>query len=106
MINNNINRNSGFSQADRLRNEQNQKAEQNKAASQPKPSAPPSSGEQVQLSKGAQQLKTMENKLAELPDVDQERVAEVKAKLESGEFSIDNEQLAEKILASDLLLDK
>lgn len=102
MINNNIN--SGFSQADRLRNEQNQKAEQNKVASQPKPNAPPSSSEQVQLSTGAQQLKSMENKLAKLPDVDHDRVAEVKAKLENGELNIDNEQLAEKILASDLLL--
>lgn len=62
-----------------------------------------SSSDQVELSSQATTLKSLESKLAELPEVDEERVAAIKAAVESGEFNIDNEQLASKILSSDAL---
>jgi negative regulator of flagellin synthesis FlgM len=73
----------------------------NKVPEKTTQSAAPNRNEQVQLSSQAQKLKAMEEKLSQLPDVNHERVAEVKARLESGAFAIDNQRLAEKMLKAD-----
>ena len=59
--------------------------------------------DQVELSSQATSLKSLENKLSSLPEVDEERVAAIKAAVDNGEYTIDNEQLANSILSSDAL---
>jgi flagellar biosynthesis anti-sigma factor FlgM len=55
----------------------------------------------VELSEQAKQLTALTDKVSALADVDESRVAEVKAALERNEFKIDNHRLADKILAAD-----
>ncbi|MCR8921405.1 flagellar biosynthesis anti-sigma factor FlgM [Dasania sp. GY-MA-18] len=62
--------------------------------------------DQVNLSNQAQTLKSLESKLADLPEVDEERVATIKAAIANGEYSINNDKIAEKLLASDALFGK
>lgn len=62
--------------------------------------------DQIELSRQAQQLKGLEEKLSQQPDVDQERVANIKARIDSGDFAIDNLSLADKILSSEALFGK
>lgn len=62
--------------------------------------------DQVELSRQAQQLKGLEEKLSQQPDVDEERVASIKARIDSGAFAIDNLSLADKILSSEALFGK
>lgn len=62
--------------------------------------------DQVELSSQAQKLKALEEKLSQQPDVDEQRVADIKARIENGEFAIDNLKLAEKILSSEALFGK
>lgn len=62
--------------------------------------------DQVELSNQAQTLKKLESKLADLPDVDEERVAAIKSAIENGEYQINNTQIAEKLLRSDALFGK
>ncbi len=61
-------------------------------------------GSQVELSSQASTLKTAEEKIQSLPEVDSDRVASIKAALEKGDFKIDNQSLADKMLATDALL--
>lgn len=72
----------------------------------PKEAAQAAPPEQVKLSQQAQTLKSLEEKLNVLPEVNEERVADIKAKLDSGEFTIDNVALADKMLSSDALFGK
>lgn len=87
-----------------------QQANVNKEQTQNTPSSPQANAaersSQVELSSQAQKLKALEEKLNQQPDVDEERVANVKARIESGEFAIDNLQLADKILSSEALFGK
>lgn len=64
------------------------------------------SSDQVELSSQAQKLKALEEKLSQQPDVDEERVASIKARIESGDFAVDNLKLADKILSSEALFGK
>lgn len=57
----------------------------------------------VELSSEIKSLKAAEETIQRLADVDEERVAQVKAALENNELKIDNQRLAEKILANDAL---
>lgn len=62
--------------------------------------------DQIELSSQAQKLKTLEEKLSQQPDIDEDRVASVRARIDSGEFAIDNLNLADKILSSEALFGK
>jgi negative regulator of flagellin synthesis FlgM len=64
------------------------------------------SSDQVELSDQLQTLKALEGQLASLPDVDEERVAAIKSAIESGQYTIDNAQVADKILSADTLFGK
>jgi len=64
------------------------------------------SSDQVELSDQLQTLKALEGRLASLPDVDEERVAAIKSAIESGQYTIDNTQVADKILSADTLFGK
>lgn len=55
----------------------------------------------VSLSSGAQALKSAGDKLQELPEVNEQRVAEIRAALESGQYQVDDLVVADKLLATD-----
>ncbi len=57
----------------------------------------------VNLSAQAQALKALEEKLQKQPDVNEKRVAEIKAALASGNYSVDDLVVAEKLLGFDEL---
>lgn len=59
----------------------------------------------VNLSEQGQEIARLQRALAQLPDIDSARVSEIREQISSGSYSVDVEALAEKILASDLLLD-
>ncbi len=57
----------------------------------------------VNLSAQAQALKTLEEKLQKQPAINEKRVAEIKAALASGNYSVDDLVVAEKLLGFDEL---
>lgn len=52
----------------------------------------------VSLTDTATRLKSIEARLRELPEVDRERVAEIRRLIESGEFQIDSRFIAQRII--------
>ncbi|HSB95647.1 MAG TPA: flagellar biosynthesis anti-sigma factor FlgM [Spongiibacteraceae bacterium] len=59
--------------------------------------------ESVSLSSSAQALKALEEKIQKLPDVNEKKVAEIKAALASGQYSVDDLVVADKLLGFDEL---
>ena len=57
-----------------------------------------SSSDSVSLSSSARTLTQVEATLRSAPDVDLSRVESVRARVESGEYNIDSENLAQKLL--------
>lgn len=55
----------------------------------------------VKLTDTATNLKRIEAKLAEIPEVDQSRVDEVRQRLQSESYEIDHDKLAQKMLRLD-----
>lgn len=55
----------------------------------------------VELSSQAQDLNRIREELAELPEVDESRVAQIRQQIADGSYSIDAEQIASKILLND-----
>lgn len=51
----------------------------------------------VQLTETAGRLKEIEARLAELPDIDQERVETLRKRIESGDYRPDPQRIAEKL---------
>lgn len=60
----------------------------------------------VELSSEVKSLQTLTDKVSDLPEVNESRVAEIKAALERNELNIDNQRLADKILAADDLFNE
>ncbi len=57
----------------------------------------------VQLSGAAQVLKNQEEKISNLPDVDMDKVEEIKQALAAGEYKIDTQKLASNMQSIDAL---
>ena len=66
------------------------------AAEAPKSRA--STSDTVELTSGAKLLERLEKSLADLPDVDGARVAEVRAAIENGEYKIDADAIADAMI--------
>ncbi len=62
------------------------------------------SRDSVELSAEAQSMNRLEENLAQLPDVDVERVATLKQAIADGRFEIDAERIAQNMLNQDDLL--
>src|SRR5690606_6994718 len=87
-----------------LRNAGKDSSRTEQAPAQPAPTAPAkASADSVSLSNQAQALKTVEEKLQKLPTVNEKKVADIKAALASGEYSVDDLVIAEKLLGFDEL---
>jgi negative regulator of flagellin synthesis FlgM len=56
------------------------------------------SGETVHLSREAQQLQKVSEKLRDQPVVNKERVAQLKAAIEDGSYQVDSQRVASKLL--------
>lgn len=83
---------------------ENSAASSERTATQPTAPAPAKAGtDSINLSTQAQALKALESKLQKLPDVNEKRVAEIKAALASGEYSVDDLVVADKLLGFDEL---
>lgn len=61
-------------------------------------------GETVRLSDAAKTLRSMERKLADTPDVDSERVEQLKSEIENGTYQINSKRVAEKMMLFDRAL--
>lgn len=74
-----------------------------KNGSAPVPAAPSNKGDTVQLSDAAKALQNVESKLANTPEVDSARIEKLKQDIESGNYQINAERVAEKFLSLDNL---
>jgi flagellar biosynthesis anti-sigma factor FlgM len=53
---------------------------------------------QVRLTDSAVQLAALEKALAQVPDVDLQRVAEIRASIDNGAYTVDSQRIATKLL--------
>ncbi len=59
----------------------------------------PAGESSVKLSEQAQQLKSIEERLRQLPEVDNERVAQIRQAVADGSYKPDSSRIADKLLA-------
>ncbi len=80
----------------RVRTATTQKESNNVAADTAKSQAPGKS-DSVEITAQAQQLQGVQSKMASLPEIDDKKVAEIKAAISEGRYKIDAEKLAANI---------
>ncbi len=71
------------------------------AISENKSQSPTSSTDTVNLTSSAKLLARLDETLAALPEVNAERVAEIKTAIETGEYRIDSEAIADAMIRLD-----
>ena len=64
----------------------------------------PAGGDTVELTGMARRLTDLEAAVADLPEVDAERVAALREQIASGEYSVDSRSVADKMLGMDKIL--
>lgn len=60
--------------------------------------------DKVQLTEQAQSLSRLQQKIADAPDIDNSRVSAIKAAIERGDYKIDSQKIADKMIAQDAAL--
>jgi flagellar biosynthesis anti-sigma factor FlgM len=70
-----------------------------------KPVTPAAKGDRVALSPQAQELKAAQKAIKQMDDVDEKKVAEIKAQIKAGTYKVDAQKAAGNILAESLLND-
>ena len=66
---------------------------------------PPAQGDRVQISDRAREMQAARQAVAQLPDVDEEKVARIKAQVQNGTYKVDGRKVADKMLAESLMDD-
>ena len=61
-------------------------------------STPPQQSETVSISQTGQEINQYIEAMAELPDIREERIAQIQAALENGTYSVSSQDLADKII--------
>lgn len=80
-------------------------AQQNKAAgTEAEQARQGGARDRVELSAQGQSMSRLEERVGQLPDVDSERVANIKQAILEGRFEVDAERVAERLLNQDELL--
>lgn len=69
-----------------------------KMRSEPVPSYEPLKGDKVTISSEGRELQALRQRLAETPDVRTERVQQLRALIEKGEYKVSAEAIAERML--------
>lgn len=64
----------------------------------PSPGSEKSSADSVSLSSNARDIAQIESEIKNLPEIDQSKVDAIKARIASGEYHIDFEKVAQKVL--------
>lgn len=78
------------------------KATQAPASEQAKTQVPQNArGENLSLSKQAKELKDLEQKLGNFPEMDDDRIEQIRSALADGSYKVDAEKLAQKMLDMD-----
>ncbi len=67
---------------------------------------PPVQGDRVQISDQAREMQAARQAVAQMPDVDEEKVARIKARIQSGTYKVDSHKVADNMLAESLLGDR
>ena len=68
---------------------------------QAKAQSPAARGENVNLSNQAKNLKQLEQKLGDYPEMDDDRIEQIRSALENGTYKVDAQKLAQKMLEMD-----
>jgi len=66
------------------------------------PSQDVSTRDSVSLSSAAQNLAKIETELRSLPDIDQSKVDSIKTRIDNGEYQVNSQNLAQKLLDSEV----
>lgn len=74
-------------------------AEVSRPAEQAAAEKAPNTDSGVKLSSQAQQLQAIEERLRDLPEVDSERVAQIRQAISDGSYQTDSARIADKLLA-------
>lgn len=70
-----------------------------------KPVTPAAKGDRVALSPQAQELKAAQKAIKQMEEVDEEKVADIKARIKAGTYKVDAQKAAGNMLAESLLKD-
>ena len=78
----------------------------NEAKQENQSNSTPAAGDRVTLTNTASRLKDIEQQLNNSPAVDNARVAEVQSAISNGEYNVDSDRIADKMLAFEDFMNK
>lgn len=88
----------GSGKSQQSQDRQIQELRRDNASSDPGKAQSGSNADKVSVSNMASRLKSLEDQLTTQPEIDQDRVRQVREALNSGEFKVDPERVANKIV--------